>query len=279
MEGKMNIDFSDLKKKIEKELRQVIYSTSEDYLPSLNSTSFGHSSGSVFEDWMETKLRNLGYEVSSMNIFLEKLFKNSDDVKLIKMQKLWWYDIMQSDRHLKEFKEFGKIDKTQQDIADLVLSLPQDNTIEELENIVIINVKSHNLQKKSRPPNIISAERLLKFCGLMIDRGNFAYNINKTELWFIGVDYEIKNEGGVPRDVNIKSLTKLDISKVPQINFDAAIQIQWHVKDMIEKNQSGIDFVKNFLTVFLSEWEKHIKNKTTKYNSIVDKVKKNLTND
>ena len=272
----MNIDFSELKKKIEKELMQVINSTPKDYLPSLNSTSFGHSSGIVFEDWVETKLKNLGYNVSSMNIFLEKLFQNLDDAKLIEMQKLWWYDIMQSDGHLREFRELEKVDKTQQDIADLVLSLAQNNTIEELENIVIINVKSHNLQKKSRPPNIISAERLLKICGSMIDRGDFANNINKTELWFIGVDYEIYDEGGVPKEVNIKSLTKLDISKVPQINFDAAIQIQWHVKDMIEENQSGIDFIKNFLIVFLSEWEKHIRNKTTKYNSIVDKIKRNL---
>lgn len=275
----MNIDFSELKKKIESELMDVVDSKPKDYLPGLNSGSFGHSSGSVFEDWMETKLKNLGYKVSSMNIFLEKLFQNLDNAKLIEIQKLWWYDIMQSDGHLREFRESGKVDKTQQDIADLVLSLAQNNTIEELEKIVIINVKSHNLQKKSRPPNIISAERLLKICGLMIDRGNFARNINKTELWFIGVDYIIDDDGGVPKEVNIKSLTKLDISKVPQINFDAAIQIQWHVKDMIENNQSGIDFIKNFLTVFLREWEKHITNKTTKYNSIVDKIKKNLISD
>ena len=149
--------------------------------------------------------------------------------------------------------------------------------MEQLENIVIINVKSHNLQKKSRPPNIISAERLLKICSNMIDRGNFACNINKTELWFIGVNYEIDDKGGVPKEVNIKSLTKLDISKVPQINFDAAIQIQWHVKDMIEKNQSGIDFIRNFLTVFLKEWDNHVNTKTNKYNALINKIKGDLT--
>lgn len=102
--------------------------------------------------------------------------------------------------------------------------------------------------------------------------------LKNAELWFLGVDYTVASEGGQVKKINIKELFKLEVAKIPQINFDAAIQIQWHVSNMIEKNQTKREFVLNLVNEFMKRWTRHSESKQKKYEKIAQSIKTNLSN-
>jgi putative N-acetylmannosamine-6-phosphate epimerase len=90
--------------------------------------------------------------------------------------------------------------------------------------------------------------------------------LDKVNLWFIGIYYRQSENHTIIEDVYIKDFFKLDVKKIPVINFDAAIQIQWHVKDMVEiEDQDKLTFIEKLADTFMEQWQGHVKGKQEKY--------------
>lgn len=119
----------------------------------------------------------------------------------------------------------------------------------------------------------MSAERLLKFFYSLLNRDDAYEMLEKVNLWFVGVSYDMTSTGAIASSVHIRDLFLLDLSKLPQINFDAAIQIQWHVKDMIEIAQDKFTFVEKLADTFMEQWQRHAKSKQEKYERLAKNLK------
>ena len=60
------------------------------------------------------------------------------------------------------------------------------------------------------------------------------------------------------------------------INFDAAIQIQWHVKDMTEIEQTKLQFIERLANSFILQWRNHDMRKSEKYEKLVKDINEEL---
>lgn len=263
-------EFDEIKENLDNDT--IVFSTD------LSRDSYGHDAGSKLEEWVRKFLLDNNWEVYYPNEFIKNFFDeikpSPNDIDKI-IQNIWWGGLLITKKQIKAYFEGKKIDRWQQEAADLIL-LYGDNIEFDFEKVILINVKSHEIHRASRAPNIISAQRLLEFFHNLILQDKSKDLMDKLNYWFIGIGWEHTDKGGVIKDAIIKDLFKLDTNKIPQINFDAAIQIQWHVKDMIEKEQSKEDFILNLSYTFLTQWESHSKRKGNKYKKLVTEIVKNL---
>ena len=245
----------------------------------VDEDAYGHLAGTRVEEWMRQRLIKKNWQVFYPNTFLEKVFRRvgRDRQKIEKIiNENWWGSLLVTRRQIFDFLDGKHIGRWQQEAADLVLFYEND-ILKDSENVVLLNVKSHNISRESRPPNIMSAQRLLEFLHKIVVQKGFDGQLEKVQLWFLGVGYISKKSIGTIQEVHLKDLFKLDISEIPQINFDAAIQIQWHVKDMIEIKQSKKEFVRNLAKTFLDQWREHAKGKGEKYTKLVKDIEEALS--
>jgi len=153
--------------------REVLNDPNEAIIEGLN-TSFGHESGTLVEKWTKSKLikeEQLSERVFFPDEFLTKVFTTigKDETKIEQfLEKTWWGFKFGKDRLLvtqKQINDFisgEKIERWQQEAGDIIVFYGNDLQAD-LNSILMVNVKSHNEARASRPPNIISAERLMKF--------------------------------------------------------------------------------------------------------------------
>ncbi|MHC1611345.1 MAG: HincII family type II restriction endonuclease [Candidatus Methanospirareceae archaeon] len=245
--------------------------------------AYGHEAGIPIEEWVKDCLEEIDWEIHVYfpNVFLEKFFSSigNDENKLKEsLQQTWWGfkfgrdRLLVTEKQIKDFVRGNPIGRWQQEAGDIVLFYGSD-IIKDANDVILLNVKSHYIERRSRPPNIMSAERLLKFFNELLNR-NDAYKIlEKVNLWFIGVGYATSKNGTIVTNIHTRDLLLLDISKLPQINFDAAIQMQWHVKDMVEIEQDRLSFVENLADTFMMQWKSHVKGKQERYESIAENLK------
>lgn len=211
------------------------------------------------------------------NEVVSEIFNSIKDMSKIKefLENTFWGKLLVTKKQFEDFEDNKPIRRWQQEGADLVLFYGKD-LIKEPNKIILLNVKSHESSRKSRDSNIMSAQRLLEYLDYLINKSNGEELLNFTELWFVGVNYHTTEKGGKIVGIYVKDLFKLDTSLIPQINFDAAIQIQWHVENMIEKEQANKEFALNLSDEFIKRWEKHSKQKQNKYKILTDRIKKGL---
>lgn len=241
-----------------------------------DSEAYGHLAGTPLEVWVKSKLEK-EWQIFFPNEFLMEVFDNlKEERKILSfLDSTWWGKLLFTPKQLKDYNSGKQVRRWQQEGADLVLFYGE-SIIKEPEKVILLNVKSHESTRNSRPPNIMSAQRLLQFFDFLLSKNRGEEILNSMELWFIGVTYNAE-EGGKIERIYVKDLLKLDAMSIPQINFDAAIQIQWHVEDMIEVNQKKQDFVLTLAKEFIRRWEHHIKTKQIKYKKLTDKLIKMLS--
>jgi len=178
----------------------------------------------------------------------------------------WWGNLLlQGKPTLKAYQQ------TQGMGADLVCH--HEETPDDAGAVILINVKSRNTARKGRPPNIISAYRLLNYfsnmCYPLAARGL----LEEIRYWVLGFDHK----SGVVQNAHVKDLLKLDVSRMPPINFDAAMQIQWHVGDMATlPRQTPREFISKFTTKFNEDWKKHKERRDERIHKSTDAVQKSL---
>lgn len=268
---------NEIKKKITIQLQKLV-SQNDIFIKGLdNLEAYGHSAGNPLELWIKEELTKNGWKVYFPNKFISEIFDKIGDLpKIIQFLKgTFWDKLLITRKQFEDFLAKKPIMRWQQEGADLVLFYGKD-IIKEPNKVILLNVKSHEFSRKSRNPNIMSAQRLLEYLESLIGRENGKELLKLSCLWFVGVTYNATKDGGKLVGIYIKDLFKIDTSKIPQINFDAAIQIQWHVENMIEIEQNNEDFALRLSEEFIKRWKKHSRHKEEKYTQLVQKIKERL---
>jgi len=240
--------------------------------------AYGHLAGTPIEEWVKNNLSDiLQFDIYYPNEFLELCFSKigKSEGKIVNfLSSVWWGKLLATKKQIKSFISGKKVNRWQQEGADIVIFCGKD-VIKDAKNTILLNVKSHEITRHSRPPNIMSAQRLLEYFDYLLEH-NKREVLDDIELWFLGVSYISSQDTGKIKSIIIKDLFKLDIKQVPQINFDAAIQIQWHVEDMKEVTQTKPTFILSLVDEFMKRWNHHSKNKQRKYEAITKKLKNRL---
>ncbi len=243
----------------------------------------GSASGLPFEPWARDILQECGFSVFLQEEFIGTVVREmrkrgytNDKISYIIRERTWWgmKDYMVSRKQLEAALKNTDIPTYQQSIADIVLFYGND-IVSELNNIVIINVKSHDIDRKSRDPNIISAKRVLEFFKDLLEKAvTYPEFIDKANLWFIGFYYKRYRSYSEIKEIYVKDLFKLDVTRIPVINFDAAIQIQWHVKNMIEKeDMDKLKFIESLAEEYLKRWQEFVQKRTQKLEETIQELK------
>lgn len=267
-----SMEVEEIREKIESDFDEILASK-ENLKFSIGSNAYGHSAGDSIEGWLKTNFLKKGWNVYYTHEFLFEVFQiiGKDEKKLIKfLDNIWWgkFSIYKKGQ-ITNFIKGVPIGTYQQAGADIVLFYGTDLK-KEPEKVILLNAKSHNITRRSRAPNIMSAQRLLEFFNDILGKGKM---INDAEYWFVGVNYDNNNDDtGEVKQIYIKDLFKIDVTKISQINFDAAIQIQCHVEDMQEIKQSKLEFIERISNLFIETWRKHSERKTIKYEKLVNNI-------
>jgi len=243
-------------------------------LQGINEHSRGHQISNATEGWLNDFLNSIEWDVESfyyldfVKTLFEEIGRNKSEIKEI-LNSAWWHSIKKliiKKKNIDEFVDGEDLTSWQQSSADLILFYGEDY-LEDLEKVIFINVKGHDASRASRPPNIISGQKLMEiFKGLLEEN-----KVGIANYWFIGIDYLINDEAEV-QDIHVADLFKLDMEAIPQINFDAAIQLQWHVRDMVEKEQTRLELIENFANEFYQSWRYHSEQKSEKYKEMRDEI-------
>lgn len=144
-------------------------------------------------------------------------------------------------------------DEKQNDTADILVV--KDDFYE------IIDIKTRNVSKSAQPPNIISAFKLAQVCAKMLDNKEFDdFTINYFEI-----DWLLDNDKLVCHDTHFACLFKAQPSDL-YINWAAAMQIQFHVRDL-DQSFSGTmeNWAKFYLKHFVTQAKKRADDMITKF--------------
>jgi len=245
----------------------------------------GSAAGLPFEEWVLRVLRDRN---CYLNAFLQEEFVkhvvvelrkyfSPDTTRNIIKRATWWGDYVVSDSQLDAaLRNEEKIPIYQQSITDIIVLYGEGEDVRRnLNDVLLINVKSHDESRLSRPPNIISALRILGFARDLLKKSQqYPDFVEKANLIFIGIYYQTKDDYAQIMEVYVKDFFKLDVEQMPPINFDAAIQIQWHVKDMIEKpDVDKLTFFECLSKKYLDEWQRFMKERTARAEDLVNELK------
>lgn len=229
---------------------------------------FGHVSGAAVENWVQEAMTDLPHtRTDKPHDLLNRLHASHVErgiPHIEAMDYLWWPRILLSGKP----KKNGNYANSQCAGADLVTydmgSFPAG-----MNDARLINVKSHSLDRKGRAPNIQSALRLLRFFASILDHPERRLFLQKMSCWVLSVSHK----KGCIIEIHAKDLFLLDVSQIPIINFDAALQMQWHVKDMVEiPGQTRAKFIRTFKDRFLDEWDRHYRGKTRTFTKLGDDI-------
>jgi hypothetical protein len=242
----------------------------------------GSAAGIPFEDWVVNALKSCKLNAFLQEEFIEYVINemrepgfSSKDVKNIIFEETWWGSYVVSESQLEAVLKGKKPPIYQQSLADVIIFYGEDIS-RDLNDVLIINVKSHDESKLSRPPNIISALRALEFGkDLLMKAQRYPDFIDKANIIFVGIYYSTKDNHVYVIDVHVKDFFKLDVTRMPQINFDAAIQIQWHVRDMVENPAiDKLTFLENLAKKYLIEWQRFVGQRTKDVESLINDLNK-----
>jgi len=247
----------------------------------VSKRAHGSAAGIPFEEWVVNTLKSCKLNAFLQEEFVEYIVKElqksgfSNVIKNIVFEKTWWGSYVVSSEQLEAALKGKKPSVYQQSLADIIVFYGKDVS-KDLNNILVINVKSHDISKPSRPPNIISALRVLEFGkDLLIKTQRYPDFIDKANIIFVGIYYRIDNNNAHIIEMHVKDFFKLDVNKMPPINFDAAIQIQWHVRDMVEDPAiDKLTFLENLAKKYLNEWQRFVGERTRNIGSLINELNK-----
>lgn len=247
----------------------------------ISRRAHGSAAGIPFEEWVVNALKSCELNAFLQEGFIEYVVKelrklvSSSFIENIVFEKTWWGSYVVSESQLKAALKNGKPTVYQQSLADVIVFYGSDVS-RDLNDVLVINVKSHDVNKQSRPPNIISALRVLEFGkDLLMKAQDYPYFIDKANIIFVGIYYSIEDNICHIKNIYVKDFFKLDVNKMPPINFDAAIQIQWHVRDM--KENPYIDkttFLENLVKKYFIEWQKFMGERTKNIENLINELNK-----
>ncbi|MEM5867286.1 MAG: HincII family type II restriction endonuclease [Candidatus Aenigmatarchaeota archaeon] len=234
----------------------------------------GSAAGLPFEIWFKEILsRRIKYEIFERLEFMRYIVENYllEKTSLKEFCKNVWYgEAQQFTRNAIARIKKGKEPKLQQTLGDIILKYGKD-----LNDVILLNVKATEIDENGKPvgraPNIVSAYRLLKFLANVYKKIGL---IDKINVWLVGFYYlPIEGNRVQIRKCYFRDLFKLDLNKAPPINFDAAIQIQWHLNEMVEDENQTLDkFAIDLGKKYLREWENFREKRDEKIKKVIDEL-------
>lgn len=272
------IDYKKLKQEIESHFKKILEDENESKVPDITENAFGHSASGAIEDWTVEQLNKIdsNFKAYFPEEFLIELFtKIGKDVKKIEtaLQSSWWSCWLGTSKYVRNFISDKPLERSQQDGADILLFYGTD-VLTDINSVILINAKSHNLEKNSRPPNIVSCKRLLEDFQCLLNPKHSDTWLPLANYWFVSCSWLFKDGNATIKEIDLRDLFKLDLvnSKGLTVNFDAAIQLQCHVKQMIELEQKKMQFMKNFSQLVSDQWKSFMKKRDKQYSDLTNTV-------
>lgn len=226
----------------------------------ISGTLSGHAAGEPFDKYVYNEIKKqfpkntfrqfeylndlytqnsaiIGYEAR------EKLFKSPSVHFLLARGK----DVTQ------KWSSDNLFDEKQNDTADILVV--KDGSYE------LIDIKTRNLSKSAQAPNIMSAYKLAQVCAKMLDNREF----NNFTINYFEIDWELDNQKLVCKDAHFVDLFKCDPNKL-YINWAVAMQLQFHVCDLDQEFESGMEeWAKVYLKHFISQAKKRASDMITRF--------------
>jgi hypothetical protein len=173
----------------------------------------------------------------------------------------WWKLCSRGKRRVQAYlQDNAPLGYKQEDTPDLVI---------DQEDIVFLNIKSHNTAKMSRPPNIMSAKKILDLFDWIASQAEAdrSFILENVQILFVGVSWYEQEGQIIFQEIKVRNFFCWDLSQIPIINFDAAIQIQWHVGDMVELDPPlpRLDFVREFVEMLNQRWKSFVQRRNQSY--------------
>ncbi|MEZ4905068.1 MAG: HincII family type II restriction endonuclease [Spirosomataceae bacterium] len=134
-------------------------------------------------------------------------------------------------------------DEKQNDTADILVV--KDGFYE------IIDIKTRNISKSAQPPNIISAFKLAQVCAKILDNeAGDGSQFDDFTINYFEIDWLLDNDRLICQDTHFACLFKANPKNL-YINWAAAMQIQFHVRDL---DQSFEGTMKSWATSYLKHF-------------------------
>jgi len=217
----------------------------------LSGTLSGHAAGEPFDKHVYQKIKEkFPGKTFKQYEYLNSLYLNNQDQitseerhNLVKYPAVRFL-ISRGVKTTEKWSSNNLFEEKQNDTADIL--------VVEKSFFNIIDVKTENLKLKGQPPNIISAYKLAKMCGIML-KENDLYN---HDITYIGLGWELEGKELKCKEVSIKGLFKSN-PKDLYINWAAALQIQFYVKELDQDYKKDVkSWCIEYLRVFIKQAEK-----------------------
>jgi hypothetical protein len=226
----------------------------------LSGTLSGHSAGEPFDKHVNNILSEMYKgKVFRQYEYLNYLYtKNPDAVGVDARKALFnsptlMFLLSRGKNATNKWSVENPFEEKQNDTADILVV--HKNFYE------IIDIKTRNMSKSAQAPNIISAYKLAQTCAKMLDNKEFqSFNINYFEI-----DWKLEGNYLVCENSHHKELFKANPSSL-YINWAAAMQLQFHVKDL-EQVYIGNreDWAREYLKFFVESAKKRTKDMVEKF--------------
>ncbi len=213
----------------------------------ISSTLSGHAAGTPFEECVYEKLK----EKYPENIFRQYEFLNN--LYLLNPDCI---TVEQRHNLIKSPTIRILLNRGQSPTKKWSLNHPfkdkQDDTADSIYNkdgfYNIIDVKTRDISKDSRPPNIISSYKLARICASMIDNQEY----DNLKIDYIQIDWTEDGDNLISTEAFHGELFKANPENL-YINWAAAMQIQFHVCKL-DQSWKGTreEWARNYLKAFIS---------------------------
>ena len=211
-----------------------------------SGTLSGHAAGEPFDKYVYAEIKKqLPHHTFRQYEYLNDLYsKNPNIIGFDGRQSLFnsptvLFLLSRGKNATDKWSIENPFDEKQNDTADILVV--KDDAYQ------IIDIKTRNLAKNAQAPNIISAFKLAQVCAKMIDNKEFhSFSIDYLELEWNLMDNFLKCS-----DAFHAHLFK-SIPEKLYINWAAAMQIQFHVKDLNQdfdgnQEQWARQYIKHFV--------------------------------
>ncbi len=225
-----------------------------------SGTLSGHAAGEPFEKLVYQHLKKVyPSNIYKQYEFLNDLYRKhpksistSDRMNLFNSPTALFL-LSRGDAATRDWNPSNVFEEKQNDTADILYC--KDDFFD------IIDIKTRNISKSAQAPNIISAYKVAQMCALMIDNQEFStIGINYIEVDWLP-------EGGNLKCISAHyaNLFKTNPADL-YINWAAAMQIQFHVKDLNQDYKGTVeDWAKEYIRTFVASAERRCKIMYDKY--------------
>ncbi len=225
-----------------------------------SGTLSGHAAGEPFEKLVYQYLKSaFPNNIYKQYEFLNDLYKKHPE-SITAQDRMYLFNsptalflLSRGDAATRNWNPSNIFEEKQNDTADILYCKD--------EYFDIIDIKTRNVSKSAQAPNIISAYKVAQMCALMLDNKEF----NTLGINYVEVDWLPEADKLKCTSAHYANLFKANPSNL-YINWAAAMQIQFHVKDLDQDYKGSIEeWAIEYLRTFVASAERRCQIMYDKY--------------